>query len=416
MPPYLVDLLRLSAVPILVGLNGFFVAAEFSLVTVRWTRVEELVKRGRFGAQAVREAVERLDDAIAATQLGITFSSLALGWLGEPALAHLIEPLFRPITGFWGAAATHTLAVAIAFLLITYLHVVLGELAPKAIALQRAEDVAVVVAGPLLAFGRLFRPFIKVLNGTGNWVVRLLRLPTVTHHHYVHSVDELAMLVEETQEAGVMAEDQASYVRNVFRLSNKRVRDAMVPREKVVTIPLHASEEEILATSRDTAHTRMPVWEKDPDNIVGIVNTKDLFHLFSLRGLVNLMDAMYPPLFVSPDLEVGRLLRIFRRERRPMAVVRDDSGKFLGIVTLEDILEEIVGEIEDEHDVAMPHGALAAGKPQSGAPSGAGSAGASAPEGAVTSPPRPEAPAGARPEVAGGTAPERTPAGRGAPE
>src|SRR5688572_21135153 len=175
MPPY-IELLGLLFVPVLVGLNGFFVAAEFSLVTVRWTRVEELVKRGRFGAQAVRQAVEKLDDAIAATQLGITFASLALGWLGEPSLAHLIEPLFRPLSGFWGVAATHTLAVAIAFLLITYLHVVLGELAPKAIALQRAEDVAVLVAGPLLTFGRLFRPFIKVMNGTGNWVVRLLRL------------------------------------------------------------------------------------------------------------------------------------------------------------------------------------------------------------------------------------------------
>jgi putative hemolysin len=361
MPAYLADILRLSAVPILVGLNGFFVAAEFSLVTVRWTRVEELLKSGRFGVPAVREAVEHLDDAIAATQLGITFASLALGWLGEPALAHLIEPLFRPIAGFWGDAATHTLAVAIAFLLITYLHVVLGELAPKAIALQRAEDVALVVAGPLLAFGRVFRPFIRIMNGTGNWVVRLLRLPPVTHHHYVHSVDELAMLVDETQEAGVMAEDQASYVRNVFRLSNKRVRDVMVPREKVVAIPLHATEEEVLETARETAHTRMPVWEEQPDHIVGIINTKDLFHLFSLKRPVNLMDAVYPPLFVSPELEVARLLRIFRRERRPMAVVRDDSGRFLGMVTLEDILEEIVGEIEDEHDVEMFHGALTGG-------------------------------------------------------
>ena len=150
-------------------------------------------------------------------------------------------------------------------------------------------------------------------------------------------------------------------MRNVFRLSDKKVRDVMVPREKVVTLPLHASEDEVLETSRDTAHTRMPVWEGDPNHIVGIVNTKDLFHLFSLKGLVILMDAMYPPLFVSPDLEVARLLRIFRRERRPMAVVRDANGTFLGIVTLEDILEEIVGEIEDEHDVDMPHGTLGAG-------------------------------------------------------
>ena len=144
--------------------------------------------------------------------------------------------------------------------------------------------------------------------------------------------------------------DQASYVRNVFELSDKTVRDIMVPRDKVVAIPLSASEDQVLETARDSAHTRMPVWDEDPDKIVGIVNTKDLFHLFSLKGLVILMDAMYPPLFVDPDQPVARLLQTFRRVKRPMAVVRDRAGRFLGIVTLEDILEEIVGEIEDEHD------------------------------------------------------------------
>jgi len=376
------DLVRLLAVPLLVGLNGFFVAAEFSLVTVRWTRVDQLVDEGKFGSIAVRAAVEKLDDAIAATQLGITCASLALGWIGEPALAHLIEPLFRALPGFLGPAATHAVAVAIAFMIITFLHVVLGELAPKAIALQRAEDVALVVAGPLLTFGRVTRPFIKVMNGTGNWVVRMLRLPPLTARHTVHSVDELSMLIDETRDAGAIPEDQASYVRNVFELADKKVRDVMVPREKVITIPINASEEDVLEVARDTAHTRMPVWEGDPNNIVGIVNTKDLFHLFSLKGLVILMDAIYPPLFVSPDQSVARLLRIFRREHRPMAVVRDANGSFLGIITLEDILEEIVGDIEDEHDIDLPHGAVGA--------SAAASAPARPAEPAPT--PRPEEP------------------------
>jgi CBS domain containing-hemolysin-like protein len=161
------------------------------------------------------------------------------------------------------------------------------------------------------------------------------------------------MLVEETAEAGMIASDQAEYVRNVFRLSGKRVRDVMVPRDRVVTLSLNASPEEVLATCRETAHTRMPVWEGQPDNIVGIVNTKNLFHLFSQYRLVLLEDATYPPIFVEPDQSVGRLLSLFRRERRPMAVVCE-SGRFLGIVTLEDILEEIVGEIEDEHDAPPP--------------------------------------------------------------
>ena len=367
---FVLNTLGVFSVPLLVAMNGFFVAAEFSLVTIRWTRVEQLVEEGKFGATVVREAVGKLDDAIAATQLGITFASLALGWIGEPVLAHLIEPIFSGLPPPWSAGATHAVAVGIAFLLITYLHVVLGELAPKAIALQRAEDVALIVAGPLLAFGRVFRPLIRAMNGTGNWVVRLLRLPPVTSRHLVHSVDELSMLVEESEEAGTITPDEASYARNVFELSEKTVGEIMVPREKVVTLSIAASEEEVLATARDTAHTRMPVWEGTPENIVGIVNTKDLFHLFSLKGLVILMDAMYPPLFVSPSDPLDRLLRVFRREKRPMAVVRDAEGKYLGIVTLEDILEEIVGEIEDEHDVGMAHGAVRPPLPP-GAPSGA---------------------------------------------
>ena len=351
---YLRDALFLVSVFVLIALNAFFVAAEFALVTVRWTRVEELVERGRFGAKAAKKAVENLDDSIAATQVGITFASLALGWVGEPALAHLLEPLFRSLPHVWGLMVTHAVAVSLAYLLLTYLHVVLGEQAPKLHALGRAEDVALLVAGPLLTFSRVCRPFIQAVGVGSDLVVRLLRLPPPRADQEVHSVKELGMLVEETAEAGMMATEQAEYVRNVFRLSGKRVRDVMVPREKVVTLSLHASPEEILETCRETAHTRMPVWEGQLDDIVGIVNTKNLFHLFSQYKLVLLDDAMYPPIFADPDQSVGRLLSIFRRERRPMAVVRDAEGRFQGIVTLEDILEEIVGEIEDEHDVPPP--------------------------------------------------------------
>ncbi len=356
-PPVWADLLQLLGMVFLLALNAYFVAAEFALVTVRWTRVEQLIEEGRFGAIAVREAIERLDDAVAACQVGITFASLGLGWIGEPALAHLLLPLFHGLPVVWGIVLSHVAAVALAYLILTYLHVVIGEQAPKALALRRAENVALLVTGPLLTFGRLFRPFIKAIGGSSNFVVRLLRLPPQTKEQIVHSVDELSMLVEETQEAGAMPADQAIYVQRVFELSDKTVAEIMVPRDKVVTLPLHATEEEVLETSRDSAHTRMPVWEGTPDNIVGIVNTKDLFHLFSLRGLVILMDAVYPPLFVQTDMKLPSMLRIFRRERRPMAIVRSAAeDKFVGIVTLEDVLEEIVGEIEDEHDVLVPKG------------------------------------------------------------
>ena len=348
--PYFFDVLQLLLVFVFVLMNGFFVAAEFSLVTVRWTRVEELVQEGRFGALSVRDAIEKLDDSIAATQLGITFSSLALGALGEPALAHLLHPLFDAIPGDWSWALTHGAAVTLAFLIITFLHVVLGELAPKAVALERADVVALVVAGPLLVFGRVFRPFIKLMNDAGNRVVRLMRLPPVSTASQVHSPDEIDMLIEEGRQAGVIQPDEAKYARAVFELSDKKVRDVMVPRERVVTIARTAKPDDVLETARMSAHTRMPVWDAEPDNIVGIVNTKDLFHIFSLMNLVILEDAMYPALYVDPDQSLARALNLFRRERRQMAVVRGSEGRFLGIVTLEDIIEEIVGEIEDEHE------------------------------------------------------------------
>ena len=344
------DLLRLLSVPIIVMLNALFVASEFSIIKIRWTRVDEMVEEGRFGALAVRQLVERLDDTIASTQLGITFASLGLGWIGEPALEHLIEPHLLSLGVPWSIAVAHAIAATLAFLTITYMHVVLGELAPKALAIERAEQVALVIAGPLLVFGRVFRPFIRLMKHSGRWVVRILHLPPVPEAEQVHSVEELQMLVEETEEAGVIPADQATYVQNVFELSEKAVRDVMIPREKVVTLSLHASPEEVLQVARESAHTRMPVWEGNPDNIVGIVNTKNLFHLFSLSGVVILMDAMYDATYVPPDMSVARLLRIFKRLKRPMAAVQDDDGRFLGIVTLEDILEEIVGEIEDEHD------------------------------------------------------------------
>ena len=335
-------------VPLVVALNAFFVAIEFSLVTVRWTRVEQLVEANMPGARLVQRAVENLNDSLAAWQLGITCTSLALGWVGEPALAHVFEPWFHGLPA--SEAFTHGAAIAVAFLIITYLHIVLGELVPRAIAIQHAERAALLLAGPLLAFRGVTRPLVVLMKGSGNKVIEWLRVPEPPAEQQVHSVDELDLLVEEGEEAGVIPPYQASYVRNVFELSDKTVQDVMVPRERVVTISIAANEEEILETSRETAHTRMPVWEGSPDNIVGIVNTKDLFHIFTLRGLVILMDAMYPATFVAPEVPVARVLATFKREKRQMAVVKAADGKFLGIVTLEDILEEIVGEIEDEHD------------------------------------------------------------------
>jgi len=342
--------LGLLAVPLLVLLNAYFVAAEFSLVAVRRTRVDEMINNRRAGAHAVKHAIENLDDAIASTQLGITLASLGLGWVGEPSIARLIEPLFGflPVKGSWVAA--HTVATILAFVLITFLHVIIGELAPKAVALERPDMVSLWVARPLLVFSAVMRPFIGLMNWMGNGVVRMLGFRPLSGHQMVHSVEELGLIIEETRRAGVLPRDQAEYVRNVFRLPAKLVRDCLVPVQRMAALELHMPEQRILEKVRDGAHTRMPVYDGNVENIVGIVNTKDLFHLFSLRGMVVLDDAMYPPIFVDPDRPISEVLRQFRRQRRPMAVVRDRQGVILGLITLEDIVEEIVGEIEDEHD------------------------------------------------------------------
>jgi putative hemolysin len=351
---WLWDVAGLLAVPALVVLNGLFVAAEFALVALRRTRVEELVARGVKGARAVEAALNKLDRSIAATQLGITLASIGLGFVGEPALAHLLEPLAGVLPQSWRAVAAHSVATVLAFVLITFLHVVFGELIPKALALQTSDRTALWLAPILIVFARLSRPFIMLMSGTANFILRRLGLEAASGEEALHSVEELLLLIEDQEEAGILDPDQADFVQNVFRLSSKRVADCLVPRDKMATLELSTPPDKVLEAVRQGAHTRMPVYEGQLDNIVGIVNTKDLFFLFSLQGVVILQDALYPPLFLKPEESMANALRLFRKVRRPMALVRDDQGVIRGLITLEDVLEEIVGDIEDEHDRPTP--------------------------------------------------------------
>ncbi len=351
---WLWDLAGLLTVPALVVLNGLFVAAEFALVSLRRTRVEEMVQQGVAGSRAVLAAMDGLGRSIAATQLGITLTSIGLGFVCEPALAHLIRPAFNVVPAEWQGTATHSAATILAFLLITFLHVVFGELIPKTIALQTADRAALWLARPLIVFAGVSRPLIVLMNGTANAILRWLHYAPATGEEAVHSVEELMLLIEDTEEAGILDPDQADFVQNVFRLSTKHVADCMVPRDKWAALELNTPPDRVLEAVRSGAHTRMPVYEADPDNIVGIVNTKDLFYLFSLQGVVVLQDALYPAIFLRPDESIANALRVFRKARRPMALVRDEAGHILGLITLEDVLEEIVGDIEDEHDRPTP--------------------------------------------------------------
>ena len=350
--PSLVGALIVAA---LILANAYFVAIEFALVAVRRTQIQIWVKDGRRGAAAAAEAIRHLDDAIAATQLGITIASIGLGFVGEPLVARLIHPLLG-MAGIGSAVAVHSVAVAIAFALITFLHVVVGELAPKAIALDRPGRVALWGAGPLLIFGRIFRPLLIVMNGAGSWLVRAFGVHLSGHASAVHSPEELSLLVSEAREAGRIRPYAGRILGNVFRISRTRVRDVMVPYQQVFSVEVSEDPDYLLDVLRETGFTRLPVYRGSLDNVVGILHTKDLFHLYAKQRVVILADALRPVVEIHPDLPVVDALRRFRTGRKHLAVVREPGGPMLGVCTLEDVLEEIVGEIEDEHDTPTPAG------------------------------------------------------------
>ncbi|MBL8866553.1 MAG: HlyC/CorC family transporter [Gemmataceae bacterium] len=344
----------LIAIPLLILINAFFVAAEFALVALRRSRVEELVNQGNPRAPKLLAAVDDLNDSVAAAQLGITVASLALGFVSEPALASLIAPLFKEMPAGWQGPITHTLSIVLTLALITFLHVVFGEQMPKIAALQSSERIGLFIAGPLNRFARISRPLIRLMNGTSNRFLRAMGYKPDAEEGEIYSVDELRLLIEDTEEAGLMTSMQADVVMNVFALNNKKVRDCMVAWEKVSALDVTTQSEQLLAAVRQGAHTRMPVYDGTPDNVVGVVNTKDLFYLFSLSGVVQLIDAIYEPVILDADAPVATALAVFKKSHRHLAVVRENGAKVVGILTLEDVLEEIVGEIEDEHDKPAP--------------------------------------------------------------
>ena len=351
------SLLGVLAVFALVGLNGFFVAAEFALVKVRVTRIEQLVMQGNALARIVQRQTAHLDNYIAATQLGITLASLALGWIGEPSLAHLIEPLFQWVGNVSTAeGVANTVAIALSFVLITGFHIVLGELVPKSIALQRTERVAFIVAAPLLIFARVFRPFIALMNGLGNSIVRLLGLDSPDEHAAVHSVEELEIIVMQSRKAGVLDASEEVLLRHVFDFGDKVARDVLTPRSDIVALPHDTSLDEAARVCFESGYTRLPVYRETLDQVVGVLHAKDLLHAREVAraesgGAPSIETVMRPAAFVLESQHLDDVLATFRRESAHLALVVDEYGQVAGLVTLEDVLEEIVGEIHDEYDV-----------------------------------------------------------------
>lgn len=355
-------LVRLLAVLFLVAANGFFVASEFALVSVRRTRIDELVQEGKALAREVQRALEDIDSYIAATQLGITMASIGLGWIGEPALAGLIEPWIErlPFTERfpeWVPIATaHGLAVAVAFAIITGLHIVLGELAPKTVAIQKAEKTSLVIALPIHWFLVLFKPFILVLNGLGQLIVRMFGFePVAAGHHVAHTEEELKMIVSHSTRAGVLAPEEEELIHAVFQFADLSANQIMVPRTEIVALPLSIDRrrlEEILSTH---AFTRYPVYDGSLDNVVGIVNVKDLIPLLMEGdGPLDLRGVMRPPLVLPESIRVFRLLEAMQANRRHLVVLIDEFGGTAGIVTLRDVFERILGEMRSEKEEQWP--------------------------------------------------------------
>ena len=347
----------LLAVVALVLLNGFFVASEFALVSVRKSRIDQLVLEGSARARQVQSAITHLDTYIAATQLGITMSSLALGFVAEPSIAALIEPIFARFLPAVSDGTVHTVALVISFAIATVLHIVFGELAPKSVALQRPEATALWVTAPLNLFLTIFRPFIVALNGIGNGVVRLLGLEPVGEHAAVHSVEELGLLIRSSREAGVIEEQQERMVAGVFDFDKRQAGRVMTPRTELNAVPVTMTLPALAEAAAGGRHSRLPVYDGDVDHIVGAVHTKDVLRAlrrqdphkpFDFRAILRAVP------YVPESLPLDELLALLRRRGAHLAVVVDEFGGTAGLVTLEDLLEEIVGEVADEFDPMPP--------------------------------------------------------------
>jgi CBS domain containing-hemolysin-like protein len=346
-PSLAVNLLALVG---LVAVNGFFVAAEFALVAARRTRLDEMAQEGHRGAALAGRAVDKLPRLISATQLGITAASLGLGWLGEPTVARLIDGWFTALPESASEFATHGVAVAIAFTIITFVHIILGELVPKGVALVHPEETACWLAPPLIAFAWLAAWPIACLDRISNLLLNALRINPSGESERLHSPEEIRMLVEQSHEGGTLHKHDARMLEGVFEFSEKTAEEVMTPRTKIVALASGLSIPDAADQVVEAELSRYPVFGKSPDDILGIVHAKDILSALRKGTTGPVGQLIRPPLFVPATKEVEDVLTDMKRLKVHMAVVLDEHGGTYGIVTMEDLLEEIVGDILDEYD------------------------------------------------------------------
>jgi putative hemolysin len=363
-------LIRVFLILLLVAANAFFAAAEFALVSIRETRIQQLIEARRIGARIVQKLHRNLDEVVNGVQLGITIVSLTLGWVGEPLLAHIVEELLGQVPH--ANVYAHGIAIGIAFVLITCLHVILGELVPKSLALQRGEQVALAVAAPMEVFLTLTRPFIFAMSAAAGSVLRVFGSRKVRQGP-IHSPDELKLIVTASRQFGQIPPFQEEMIHHALELESITVREVMVPRPDIFSLPSELSLDEALARVVEEQHSRIPIYDpqRGPEHIVGVLYSKDLMRWARLRltqplaarASANRISQIMHDVLVVPETKVlTEMLEEFKDRKRHLAVVVDEFGSTAGVITVEDILEQLVGEIEDEFDVAPPEQPVLPGK------------------------------------------------------
>jgi CBS domain containing-hemolysin-like protein len=338
---------------VLVFLNGFFVAAEFALVKVRASQLEIKASAGNHTARIALNMLKSLDAYLSATQLGITIASLALGWIGESVVTRIILNAMSILGIDISTNLIHTIAVAVAFTLITIMHIVFAEQAPKTMAISKAETFTLAIAYPLRAFYVVFRPFIWVLNALSNLFLKLLGFAN-RNKLETHSSEELQFLLDQGKVSGALEPTEHELIKNVFNFNLITARQIMTPRTSIRAIDYELQQEEIINTIIVEGYSRMPVFKESTDNIIGVVYTKDILKMINQKHKVDFNDAMRPPYFVPETKKISELLKELQAKHMHMAIVMDEFGGVAGIVTIEDIIEELVGEIQDEHDEEAP--------------------------------------------------------------
>jgi CBS domain containing-hemolysin-like protein len=344
-------IVKLLAVLVLVLTNGFFVASEFSLVSVRRTRVEAKAAEGSKGAQAAVRLLDNPTLFISAVQLGVTLASLALGWLGEPTISKLLEPIAEKFASEGTALyIAHGVAIAISFIIITFMHVTFGELVPKMFALEKAETFALVASRPLEFFAKIFSPVLWFFNLAGGAVGKMLGLKASLDESAVYTEDEIRQLVKISEESGHLNKEERRLINQVFEFSETTVKEAMIPRTEIVAISDECTLEEIARSFRQHAYSRLPVYRGSLDNIAGVIHSKDLMPFLLRPKSFKLEKVLQKPVYVVDSARLEDVLRQMQREKFHFGFVVDEHGGVEGIITLEDLLEEIVGDISDEHD------------------------------------------------------------------